>query len=87
MTLIKCFKIIGGEEMSEKNLNKLKEELTNFTHRTWTISSLAKILSNSLEYGSNMRKIDTIYPANLLDEMLEKQKYKISSIKKNLFGI
>ncbi len=73
--------------MSGTNFNKTKEDLTTFAHKAWTVSSLAKILKTSLEYGSNIRKIDIIYLAGLLDEMLEKQKYEISSIKRNLFGL
>ena len=73
--------------MSGKKLNKTKKDLTSFVHNAWTVSSLAKILKNSLEYGSNIRKVDILYLAGLLDEILEKQKSEISGIKKNLFGL
>ena len=73
--------------MVHKNLKQTEEDLTNFVQQSWAAASLARILKDSLEYGSNINKLDTIYLAGVVDEILQKQKYKISSIKKNLFGI
>ena len=73
--------------MVHKNLKQTEEDLTNFVQQSWAAASLARILKDSLEYASNINKLDTIYLASVVDEILQKQKYKISSIKKNLFGI
>lgn len=73
--------------MSNKNLKQIEKDLKNFAHQAWTAASLSRILKDSLEYGSNINKPDIIYLAAAVDEMLQKQKYKISNIKKNLFGI
>ena len=36
---------------------------------------------------TRLDKFDTIYLAAIVDEILQKQKYKLTSIKKNLFGM
>ena len=70
-----------------KNLEKIKKELESVVHESWTIASLTHILRDSLEYNCDIRKIDRIYLANTLVKYADEQKYKISDIKKDLFGI
>lgn len=70
-----------------KNLEKIKKELESVVHEIWTIASLTHILRDSLEYNCDIRKIDRIYLANTLVKFADEQKYKISDIKKDLFGI
>ena len=70
-----------------KNLEKIKKELESVVHEIWTIASLTHILRDSLEYNCDIRKIDPIYLANTLVKFADEQKYKISDIKKDLFGI
>ena len=70
-----------------KNLEKIKKELENSINEIWIISSLSHILKESLEYNCDMRKIDRVYLASALVSYTDKQKYKLSNIKKDLFGL
>ena len=73
--------------MTENKFNKADTDLANLIHQIWIAASLSKILRNSLEYGSNINKIDTLYLSNAVEQILQKQKHKIVDIKENIFGV
>ncbi len=70
-----------------KNLEKTKKEFEESINDIWIIASLAHILKDSLEYNYEMRKLDRLYLASALAAYTDKQKYKLSDIKKDMFGL
>ena len=70
-----------------KNLEKTKKEFEESINDIWIIASLAHILKDSLEYNYEMRKLDRLYLASALAAYTDKQKYNLSDIKKDMFGL
>ena len=70
-----------------KNLEKTKKEFEESINDIWIIASLAHILKDSLEYNYEMRKLDRLYLASALAAYKKKKKYKLSDIKKDMFGL
>lgn len=70
-----------------KNLEKIKAEFESSVDDSWMIASLTRILRESMEQDSKIRLIDRLYLASALIKLTDRQKYKLSEIKKSLFGL
>ncbi len=71
--------------MTKDKLNQAKTELEDFSNQLGIAAGLSRILAISLEFGSNISKLDIISLAYALKLILQTQKYKIGEIRKNLF--
>ncbi len=70
-----------------KRNKKIKRNFSNSVYEIWKIASLTKILKATLEYDNNINKLDTVYLVCTIEDLIKKQKYKLSNIKKDLFGL
>ena len=50
-------------------------------------TSLTKILKATLEYDNNINRLDTVYLVCTIEDLIQKQKYRLSNIKKDMFGL
>ena len=70
-----------------KRNKKLKRNFSNSVYEIWKIASLTKILKATLEYDNNINRLDTVYLVCTIEDLIQKQKYRLSNIKKDLFGL
>ena len=70
-----------------KRNKKIKRNFSNSVYEIWKIASLTKILKATLEYDNNINKLDTVYLVCTIEDLIKKQKYRLSNIKKDLFGL
>ena len=70
-----------------KRNKKIKRNFSNSVYEIWKIASLTKILKATLEYDNNINRLDTVYLVCTIEDLIKKQKYKLSNIKKDLFGL
>ncbi len=70
-----------------KRKKKLKRNFSNSVYEIWKIASLTKILKATLEYDNNINRLDTVYLVCTIEDLIQKQKYRLSNIKKDMFGL
>ena len=70
-----------------KTNKKLKRNFSNSVYEIWKIASLTKILKATLEYDNNINRLDTVYLVCTIEDLIQKQKYRLSNIKKDMFGL